>query len=158
MLEHLFDWYVSQPTIVNCGSYLSYSSTKTSFPLLKPNQTQKHPPRNLWVIDSYCDNNEHCVSMDNKKHVVIIHSCIAMQFCLSTDWHLPMCPHACVCISIDMCCCVWVYICLPLFVPVSPAACRDRWVISVIGSPPCHLVPVFVDRPCFNLAFVSNLR
>lgn len=60
-----------------------------------------------------------------------------------------------VCASLCAAECISVYLCL--FQCLLQHA-GDLWVISVIGSPPCHLVLVFVDRPCFNLAFVSNLQ
>lgn len=140
-LKHLFDWQVSQPTLVKHGDCLPQVHQDPYASPTKPNTI---------MIDVF--------QWMNYKPVIIFNSCIAMHLYLSIESRLPMCLHACVCIFIDMCCWVWVYICLPLFVPVSPAAHGDRWVISVIGSPPCHHVPVFVDRPCFNLAFVSNLR
>ena len=102
----------------------------------------------------YGQRHRHIMNTKNKNTYSHWLCCIAALFVNRLHVHacLSTCAAVCECASAR------VYICLPLFVPVSPAARRDRWVIGVIGSPPCHRVPVFVDRPCFNLAFVSNLR
>ena len=92
---YLFDWQVSQ--------------TPTPLPLCL-NQTQNKPT---------------LFAMDNMKPIVILQSCITMLLCLSTDWHLSMCPHACVCISIEVCGCVWVC----LFTSVcSSVSCSTRGI------------------------------
>lgn len=79
------------------------------------------------------------ISMDNKKPVAIFHSCITMHLCQLTG--TCQCVHMHVSASLSTCCCVRVYICLPLFVPVSPAAhggsvgYQCNWITSLSSCP-----------------------
>lgn len=111
------------PLLVTCGDCL---------PLPNPNKPKKYPFRDLWMLHScysrcYCDNNEYCVSMDNKKPVVIFHSCIATLF---VNWLAFA--------NVSTCMCMHLYRRVPLCVSVylftsvcSSVSCSTRGICGL---------------------------
>lgn len=81
------------------------------------------------------------ISMDGEKPVVLVHSRITMQLCLSTDRLSPKTrPHACACISINVRLCVSVYLFTSVCSSVSRSTQRSvgyqcNWITSMSSCP-----------------------